>query len=150
MIINMERFAYLDDCTRGELFIKNYTFQTVEKPWVKNPEAPGGLPFKSCIPDGEYRMRSFTRSSGDKVFILSNPDLGVYEQEFDMPEPGKGRYLILIHPGNSSEDVVGCIAPGMSGDVKNVWNSRKAMASIMELLEGYEHKLKIGPRGTNT
>jgi hypothetical protein len=50
------------------------------------------------------------------VFILSNPDLGVYEQEFNVPEPGRGRYLILIHSGNSSEDVVGCIAPGMSGD----------------------------------
>lgn len=149
MIINMERFAYLDDCTRGELFVGDHKFQTVERPWVKNPEAPGGMPFKSCVPDGEYRVRTFVRPSGEKVFILSNPDLGVYEQEMDMPEPGRGRYLILIHVGNNVEDVVGCIAPGMSGDVKNVWNSRKAMESLRELLEGYEHTLKITPRGTN-
>lgn len=149
MIVTLERYAYLEDCTRGEMFIGEHTFQTIERPWVKNPEAAGGLPFKSCVPDGEYRMRSFVRPSGDKVMILSNPDLGVYEQEADMPEPGKGRYLILIHVGNNVEDVVGCIAPGMTGDLKNVWNSRVAMQKVMELLEGYEHKLKIMPRGTN-
>ena len=159
MIVTLERYAYLEDCTRGEMFIGEHTFHSL--PQVcngtaqlqighrENPEAAGGLPFKSCVPDGEYRMRSFVRPSGDKVMILSNPDLGVYEQEADMLEPGKGRYLILIHVGNNVEDVVGCIAPGMTGDLKNVWNSRVAMQKVMELLEGYEHKLKIMPRGTN-
>lgn len=149
MILTLERYAYLEDFTRGEFFVEGHIYQTIERPWVKNPEAPGGMPFKSCVPDGEYRMRSFVRPSGDKVMILSNPDLGVYEQEVDMPVPGKGRYLILIHVGNTVEDVVGCIAPGMTGDLKNVWKSRKAMKEIMEHLEGYEHTLKITPRGTN-
>lgn len=148
MIIDLKRFAYLDDCTRGVMTIGHQNFQTIERPWIKNPESAGGEPFESCIPDGEYRLRAYTRPSGKKSFILSNPDLGVYEDQSEMPN-AKGRYLILIHPGNTVADVVGCISPGMSGADRAVYESRKAMLKIIELLEGNEHILRIGPKGAS-
>ena len=119
MILELRRFAYLSDCTRGVLHVGNDKFQTIERPWHKNPDGPGGLPFESCIPDGTYRLRHYTRPSGKKAFILSNTDNGVFEQESDM-EGATGRYLILIHPGNTVVDVVGCIAPGLTGSDRGV------------------------------
>lgn len=148
MLIELKRFAYLTDCTRGVLKIGTNLFQTVERPWVSFPDAHGGTPFESCIPDGEYRLRSYTRPSGKKAFILSNELLGVYEQDEDRPQQ-KGRYLILIHPGNTVDDVVGCIAPGLTGGDHFVSDSRKAMLKIFELLEGFEHTLRILPKGAS-
>ena len=55
MNFTLKRFAYLDECTRGVLHVGNHTFQTIERPWVKNPDGKGGTPFESCIPDGTYR-----------------------------------------------------------------------------------------------
>lgn len=148
MNIVLKRFAYLDDCTRGVLHVGNHAFQTVERPWVKNPDGKGGVPFESCIPDGTYRLRAYTRPSGKKAFILSNPDHGVFEQQADM-EGATGRYLILIHPGNTVADVVGCIAPGLTGSDRGVGNSRNAMLKLHELLNGHEHELRIQPKGAS-
>lgn len=146
MIIDLKRFAYLDDRTRGVLQIGNSTFQTIERPWVPLSTGPGGTPFESCIPDGDYRLRHFTRPSGQESLILSNAEHGVYENEADRVG-GEGRYLILIHPGNTVDDVVGCIAPGLHGDETIVGSSRLAMKKILELLEGFEHTIRIGPKG---
>lgn len=146
MIITLERFAYLADCTRGVLIVGNQSFQTVERPWIKNPAGPGGMPFESCVPDGTYRVRAYTRPSGKKAFILSNPDLGVWEQQEDREATSWGRYLILIHVGNTTADVVGCIAPGLTGDDRSVANSRAAMLKLHELLDGGEHELSIYPK----
>ena len=146
MIIDLKRFAYMDDRTRGVLQIGNSTFQTVERPWVPFLEGPGGTPFESCIPDGDYHLRHFTRPTGQKSLILSNPEHGVYEEDEDRLA-GEGRYLILIHPGNTVADVVGCIAPGLHGDETGVGSSRLAMKKILELLEGFEHTIRISPKG---
>ena len=149
MIITLDRFAYLDDCTRGTLHVGNHTFQTIERPWVKNSAGPGGTPFESCIPDGTYHLRSYTRPSGKKAFILSSPDNGVWEQKEDMEHTSWGRYLILIHPGNTVADVVGCIAPGLTGSDRSVGNSRNAMLKLHELLGSEEHDLAVRPKSTN-
>lgn len=146
MIIDLKRFAYLSNCTRGVLQIGVDTFQTIERPWVPLLDGPGGTPFESCIPDGDYRLRAFTRPSGKKAFILSNPEHGVYELDEDRVG-GKGRYLILIHPGNTVDDVVGCIAPGLHGEDRVVGSSRLAMYKIIQLLEGFEHTIRISPKG---
>ena len=90
MIIDLKRFAYLEECTRGVLQIGTSTFETVERPWVPLFGGPGGKPFESCIPDGDYRRRAFTRPSGQNSYILSNPLLGVYETDGDRVA-GKGR-----------------------------------------------------------
>lgn len=147
MIIHLYRHAYLDDCTRGTLHIQEHEFQTVERPWVPATGGPGGTPYESCIPDGTYRVRGFVRPSGRRVFILSNPQEGVWEQDSERQGVSWGRFLILIHAGNTADDVVGCIAPGMIGYDRAVGNSRAAMTKLLELLEGYEHELVIGPKG---
>lgn len=149
MLIRLERFAYTTSCTRGILHLGTTVLQTIERPWVKNPDGLGGLPFESCIPDGDYELQPYTRPSGKKAFILSNPDRGVYRQREDMG--GKvGRYLILIHVGNTVKDVVGCIAPGLSGSDKFVGDSRKAMAKLQQELGSSAHTIVIGPKGTES
>lgn len=150
MIITLERFAYLSDCTRGVLHVGNDSFQTVERPWVKNPAGPGGLPFESCVPDGLYQLGHYTRPSGKKAFIFSNPDLGVWEQDSDRSSQEWGRYLTLIHPGNTVADVVGCIAPGLTGTDRGVGSSRNAMLKLHELLTHiHSHELRIQPKGAS-
>ena len=148
MIVTLKRFAYLDKCTRGLMTAGNVVFHTIERPWVKNHNGPGGKPFESCVPDGTYRLRGFTRPSGKQAFILSNPELGVWEQNASRESDTWGRYLCLIHPGNTVEDVVGCIAPGLTGSDYSVGNSRVAMQKLHTLLDGYEHELVIEPKGT--
>lgn len=149
MNLVLDRFAYLDDCTRGVLHVGNHTFQTIERPWVRNPAGEGGMPFESCIPDGTYSLQNHTRPSGKKAFILRNSALGVYSFDSELTTPGLGRYLILIHVGNTVDDVVGCIAPGLTGVDRGVRDSRKAMLKLHELLNGGEHRLEIRPKGTS-
>ena len=147
MNLVLERFAYMSDRTRGKLYVEDKIFQTVEKPWVPTAAHNGGIPFQSCIPDGYYNVTPFTRPSGDKVWQLENPGLDVYLQESDLPPDG-GRYLILIHAGNTVNDVVGCIAPGLTGDEQKVISSRAAVVILSEVL-GHKssHTLHIKPRG---
>jgi hypothetical protein len=149
MIITLERFAYLNDCTRGVLHVGNDSFQTIEQEWHKNPAGPGGLPFESCIPDGTYQLRHYMRPSGKKAFILSNSDCGVYEADSERVDSSWGRYAILIHPGNTTADVVGCIAPGLTGTDRAVGSSRNAMLKLLELLNGSTHELRIEPKGAS-
>lgn len=112
----------------GELSIGAHVLHTVEQEW--RPTAPGGEPFNSCVPAGQYRLIPHVRPSGDRVVALVNHGLGVFYEEMDRIRE-VGRYLILMHAGNTSDDVVGCIAPGMSRDGEFVGSSRNAMAIIM-------------------
>ncbi len=119
--------------TMGTLTFGDTTLSTIERPWL--PTAPGGKPFESCIPPGDYELIPHLRPSGDRVLALINPGFGVFYQNEDRVNE-VGRYLILIHAGNWVEDVVGCIAPGGGKAVTErgpmVTNSRNAMKLIKE------------------
>ena len=133
MKLLLERFCYSETETEGRLWLDGETsFYTLERPWVGG--VPGGVPFRSCVPDGTYDLVEHTRPNGDVVFALRNPHLHVYYDEADRGDQ-PGRYLILMHAGNYVEDVVGCIAPGIDRTIyKNrrmVTSSRKAMAKIL-------------------
>lgn len=131
-LITIERVKFDGMHTRGYIQTKEGIFATLERPWI--PGYPGGKPFESCVPDGEYHLRPHTRPNGDKVVALVNHDLGVYYQKHEVPEEG-GRYLILIHAGNWVKDVVGCIAPGLRyirSVQPMVQRSRPAMSEIMK------------------
>jgi len=89
------------------------------------------------------------------VYILENPELGVCKEAQDRPAQ-KGRYLILIHVGNWVTDVIGCIAPGLSGGFmvnpkdkrmsKAVLGSAGAMQRLQTRLGRSEiHQLVIAP-----
>ena len=133
MKLILERFCYSDLNTQGKLWLEDDTFLwTLERPWL--PGMSGGMPFESCIPDGTYKLLSHMRPSGEKVYALHNPELGVYYT--DQERAGRaGRYLILIHSANWVEQVVGCIAPGMTSTIADnkrmVRSSRQAMKKVM-------------------
>jgi hypothetical protein len=68
------------------------------------------------------------------VLALQNEGIGVYVNADDRPN-GQGRYACLLHPGNSVDDVTGCIAPALGRIIRHgrpfVTSSRKAMEMIM-------------------
>lgn len=127
MNIVLTRFAYSHMGVFGKLFVpgKEEDFEafecfTVERPWL------GNKPFESCIPIGEYSI------------VLGRFNRGGYPayEVTDVP----GRSLIKIHRGNTMNDLLGCIAPGLAlGCINGVWavtNSREAFSSFMEAMDG--------------
>lgn len=136
----LKRSASTDTHVEGHLIFNSTVLCTLERPWIPGT-IPGGLPFKSCVPAGKYKLIKHTRPSGDTVVALVNPELGVYYLPEDRPNE-KGRYLILIHVGNWVDDIVGCIAPGLThSDSKKgrmVTSSRAAMKKLMEYLDDDE------------
>ena len=136
----------------GQLLIPEHgiNLPTLERPWL--PGVRGGMPFASCVPDGEYQLERFTRPNGDLVLRLWNTDLGVYKHQGDGPEEG-GRYLILIHAGNWVRDGVGCIAPGLTRIVDDdgkakVTPSRPAMKQIMKAFDAENPTVSLAPIDT--
>jgi hypothetical protein len=129
----LNRYCYSDTETEGTLWLDDETtLCSLERPWIGG--LPGGMPFESCVPDGEYELIPHSRPNGDKVYALRNPDLDVYytqQERGDRP----GRYLILIHAANWVEQVVGCIAPGLTRTIaenkRMVRSSRIAVQQIM-------------------
>lgn len=131
--LTLERFAYTPTEVQGILSNPDgEQFYTIERPWIPGPH-PGGASFESCVPDGNYNLIKHTRPDGTKTVALINSRLGVWYQADDRPDDW-GRYLILIHAGNTSADVVGCVAPGLFRTIYNnklmVTNSRVAMRRL--------------------
>lgn len=133
----IERFAYTPTETEGRLLFPDHKFWTLERPWIQG-DSPGGLPFKSCIPDGVYELRPYVRQNGDHVLCYVNEDLGVYYAKADRPDDD-GRFKCLWHPANYVYQVVGCTA---IGNVRKIYqgkrmisNSRKTFDKLRELID---------------
>lgn len=109
----LERFAYLPSGTIGELFIPGcQKIFTIERPWLDNRKR------ESCIPEGEYALKPHVGRIQPAIWVDGVP----------------GRTAILIHVGNTYNDLQGCIAPGLhwrTGDPPAVLNSRAAMDVVM-------------------
>jgi hypothetical protein len=119
------------DGTFGRLTAPDLSLYTCEDDWLDN--APG----ISCIPDGKYWLKR-------TIFLKHN--LPTFEVT-DVP----GRSRILIHSGNTEEDVEGCILVGLvRGEImvdrdedtgaskvvkQAVLRSKEAHARFMEYLE---------------
>lgn len=106
-----------DDRTIGRLSYGDEHFWTVEKPWKDNE------PFVSCIPAGNYTMvRRDSPRFGPRTWEVS-----------DVP----GRTHILLHVGNTANDVVGCISLGthLHSTAEGVSSSRKAMKQFHALTD---------------
>ena len=88
---------------------------TVEKPWLPNLMAPdevgAGVPFKSCVPLGEYILVERDSPSKGMWWHFYNPDLGVFLDYEDCSEPWH-RYSTMFHVANFVDDVVGCAGVG--------------------------------------
>ena len=118
---------YLPDCTLGTLFGDDgLDLVTMEQPWN------GNKPFKSCVPEGEYRVSRDSRPSHRHTFCLVNHNLYVYKY----PTDGR-RDSILIHVGNRVKDIVGCIAVGTEPGILGMENAVMNSVAAYRQLNGY-------------
>ncbi len=135
----LARYRFGETVTDGQILVPAHAINlpTLERPWL--PGYRGGMPYKSCVPDGEYQLIRHTRENGDLVFALRNPDLGVYYRQGEVPNEG-GRFLVLAHSANWIHEIVGCIAVGIRRIIDDqgrpkVTPSRPAMALLMAAFE---------------
>jgi hypothetical protein len=123
------RFAYTPNGTFGRLVVGGKEFYTVERPWKDNQSNV------SCIPEGRYTLRM--RDSG----VVTRSTGGAYSRGWEVTNV-KGRSFIMIHPGNTVDDLQGCIAPGKQlGVVNGKWavaSSRPAFDELMSILAGQD------------
>ena len=94
--------------------------QTLERPWVFNERKV------SCIPTGTYLIKRHISPKFGQCFKIQDV---------------KGRSDILIHSGNVVSDTLGCVLVGLTcgsvddGNTAMVYNSRKAMAVLLALID---------------
>lgn len=111
-------------CTIGSGYVKYgtkilYSFKTLELPWKNNERQI------SCIPKGLYTAKKHSSPKFGQSFWLQN-----------VP----GRSEILVHPGNYTSQILGCILPGdrhsdINGDgITDVTNSKKTMSELYNLM----------------
>jgi len=123
-MIQIWRHEQTDAATLGILIVHGRMLGfTLELPWRSNRR------FVSCIPPGFYRVRlreSWRRSR----------DHGPTYEVCNVP----GRSGILFHPGNTIDDVEGCIAPGLTvglvGDKRGVLHSNAAFKRFRDAMDG--------------
>ena len=131
MILQRDPFGEFG--TTGMLRFDGEELCTLERPWI--PTNPGGRPFDSCVPAGLYRLSQHRRPSGTVAFVLINRGLAVFHHDKHR-KMKVGRYLILIHPANCVDELMGCIAPGTkrrNTDLgPTVSHSRFAMSKIVD------------------
>jgi len=88
---------------------------TLELPWLANQRRI------SCIPEGVYWVEPYSSAKFPRCFEVC-----------DVP----GRDNILIHPGNTVNDVLGCICPGTNYGTLNeepaVLQSRLALGVLKD------------------
>lgn len=87
--------AYFSDCTLGRMIsLSGKSVFTLELPYLGNAEE------QSCIEPGLYPYRkAISPRTGEMVIWIDEVE---------------GRTNIQIHPANKVDDILGCIAPGMS------------------------------------
>jgi hypothetical protein len=134
--------------TLGTLTVGFVTYATVERPWLPNPEGPGGMRRQSCVPVGEYTVIPHHSANFPNTYALVNHDLGVWYQPHEIPAGQKwGRSAILMHVGNLVENVIGCIAVGKEhGTLRGepaVLRSTLAMRELDKILNRHSHTLVI-------
>lgn len=132
-MIVVERFAYTPVGTFGRMFLPSGAIIfTCEDPDNANKNGV------SCIPEGEYLcLPSIYHKHNYPAYEIT----GV-----------KNRSRILIHKGNSDEDVEGCIIVGMKwpewfGVPKGlgIGNSAGAFGKFMKEMNGEKFTLQIRP-----
>lgn len=111
--------------TEGKLVIEGAitgTIFTLEEPWKNNQ------PGISCIPKGIYRCIPHGWESGT----------GLKQKRCWEIIKVPNRSAILIHSGNTIEDIEGCCLVGLQRDTMNglpaVLQSRNAMALLREII----------------
>lgn len=153
MEVVIVRHAYLPDVTVGTLYVGSLKLATLEEPWRRNTFGPGGqrrdgINHESCVPDGAYELRPHNTAKHQNVWALHNPDLGVWHGPVPPGLP-YGRSAILIHAGNTTLDIEGCVLVGLRhgriDGTQAVLHSRAALAQLQARLGTAAHSLSIRP-----
>lgn len=140
MIWTIHRDQYLPECTLGQIEVAGRKFSTIEPPWTPHPVGRGGVEYRSCVPEGSYRVTPCVRPNGEKTFALSNPELDVYETPFEIPVQRRGiaRSLIFLQAADYAHDLHGGIGAGLlrtrGRDAWLLQSSRDAMNQIRTLV----------------
>lgn len=100
------------DATLGRLTVGSLILDTLELPWVSDPQCKGGAPDKSCIPAATYFLALHDTADHPHTFALVNSSLGVYHEAADILPGAIGRTEVLLHVGNYPRDSLGCILLG--------------------------------------
>ena len=144
MILTINREPYQPTYTMGSLVVDELQLHTLERPWIENPAGPGGMPQRSCVPSGMYALKPHDSPKHPGSYQLVNVQLGVYQNPDDVTQTDWGRSEILIHSANSVEELLGCIAVGLTAEPGHVWSSKEAMALLRGKLGRNEtHRLII-------
>lgn len=136
-----------DDCTLGLLFIGDLSLVTMERPWFPSPMSKGGIKGISCVPPGVYKLVRHDSEAHPRTWALVNEDLDVIH--FPDAKKPNARTAVLLHPGNFSYELRGCLAPGTRACIDSrglymVQESRKAMKMIQDRVSWTdEHELVI-------
>lgn len=137
MIISLIRDLAGPDFTSGVMTLPTgLRLYTIERPWLSDPLCKSGQKYRSCVADGDYKVVKHASEKFGNVWALVNHDLDVYHWPGEVPKGREEstRTAILIHAGNWSHDVIGCIAVGQSrigiGDSYMVQRSRAALTDF--------------------
>lgn len=151
-LLDVGRFAYTDRFVLGQIKHPKLldSIYTLERPWIVNPAGPGGLPEKSCIPDGLYDLIPHTGPKFVNVFAMQNPELGVYVDA--LPDGQQwGRTSCLVHPANRVSELLGCTAVGLRwtiiDDEVRVLESRAALEILRTLVGPGDHRIRFRAAG---
>lgn len=126
--------AYTPRGAFGRLVVGDQSFCTVERPWLGNKSDV------SCIPPGVYTLHK--RVSG----VVQRTTHGQYAEGWEVTNV-PNRSEIMVHVGNTIDDLEGCIAVGLSTGVLpdherepqwGVLNSLAAFKMLMSLLEAQD------------
>ena len=113
---------YFPKGTNGALSVDGTAIcRSIELPWMENK------PQVSCIPEGEYRIKTEQHARFGKVIRV----LGV-----------PGRSGILMHPANNAlKELKGCVAPVMAATGQGTgMDSRKATDKVFEAVQLLEKR----------
>lgn len=116
MMLTLRRDTSNQDAVLGVLEVAGNKLHTLEKPWVENPNGgKGGAQFVSCLPPGIYRLEPFKLPSGERGYVVSNPNLDVFKMPFEIPKQKQtaARARVTIRAANYAFDAVDAIGVGM-------------------------------------
>lgn len=125
--LTLKRINSSSECVLGVLELDDKEIcKTLELPWRDNQKNI------SCIPAGEYKLSPYPSAKFGEVYIVNNVS---------------GRDGILIHVGNTADDIQGCILVGDSygklNGKKAVLNSRQAFNLLKDTLGEEEYLLNV-------
>lgn len=149
MILTLKRRYKKADYTIGDLYVDGEWFCNIIEDTDRGLDSSMSFEDiarkkvygKTAIPYGEYRIDMDTPSP---KYTRLNP---AYSRPYGHCMPRligvKGFSGILIHPGNTAKDSLGCLIPGLNTEKGKVTSSRSVWKKLMDIMLTDKDRLKI-------